>query len=91
MVVVLAEIHDFFGDGEDAGLAGDEQEAVMGLAAEPARPVQAAIVERTIETVARQDSVTRRVKPSIAGSWVSAAAPEKKAFRLTVCRRAGYR
>jgi hypothetical protein len=40
--------------GEDAGFAGDEQEAVMGVAAEPARPVETAIVERTIETVAGQ-------------------------------------
>jgi hypothetical protein len=47
-------IHDLFGEGEDAGLAGDEQEAVMGIAAEPARPVEAAIVQGTIETVARQ-------------------------------------
>jgi len=45
---------DLFGEGEDAGLAGDEQETVMGLAAKPARPVKAPIVEGTIETVARQ-------------------------------------
>jgi hypothetical protein len=48
------DVHDFFGEGEDAGFAGDEQEAVMGIAAEPARPMEAAIVQGTIETVARQ-------------------------------------
>jgi hypothetical protein len=44
----------FFGYGKDAGFAGDEQEAVVGLAAEPAGPLEAAIVERTIEAVAGQ-------------------------------------
>jgi hypothetical protein len=46
-------MHDFFGYGEDAGLAGDEQEAVRGFAAEPTRPVEAAIVQGTVEAVAR--------------------------------------
>ena len=41
----------------------------MRFAAEPTRPAEAAIVQGTIETVACQDSETRRVKPSIAGSW----------------------
>jgi hypothetical protein len=54
MVVMLAAVHDFFGYGEDAGFAGDEEEAVMRLAAEPTRPVKAAIVQGTIETVARE-------------------------------------
>jgi hypothetical protein len=53
VVIFLAEVHDFFGEGEDTGFAGDEQETVMGIAAEPARPLKAAIVQRTIETVAR--------------------------------------
>ena len=48
------QVHDFFGYGEDAGLAGDEQEAVMGFAAEPARPVQTTVVKGTVEAVARQ-------------------------------------
>jgi hypothetical protein len=48
------DMSDFFGDGEDAGFAGDEEEAVMGLAAEPTGPAEAAIVEGAIETVARQ-------------------------------------
>jgi hypothetical protein len=48
------EVHDFFGQGEDAGLAGDEEEAMVGLATEPARPVKAAIIEGTIESVACQ-------------------------------------
>jgi len=47
-----AKRHNFFGDGEDAGLAGDGQEAVMGFAAEPAGPVEAAEIERTVESVA---------------------------------------
>jgi hypothetical protein len=47
-------VHDLLGYGEDPRLAGDEQEAVMGLAAEPTRPVKAAIVEGTIKTVTRQ-------------------------------------
>jgi hypothetical protein len=47
-------VRDLFGYGEDAGFAGDEQEAVMGLAAEPARPTEAAIVHGTIKTVAGQ-------------------------------------
>ena len=36
------------------GLLGTDEEAVMGVAAEPARPAKAAIVERTIETVTRE-------------------------------------
>jgi hypothetical protein len=51
--VAIADVHDFFGYGEDSRFAGDEQQAVRGFAAEPARPVQAAIVQRTIEAVAR--------------------------------------
>jgi hypothetical protein len=54
MISHSAQAHDFFGYGEDAGFAGDEEEAVMGVAAEPAGPVKTAIVEGTIETVARQ-------------------------------------
>jgi len=51
MIILLAQVHDLFGYGEDAGLAGDEQETVVGLAAEPTRPVKATVVERTVETV----------------------------------------
>jgi hypothetical protein len=50
----IAKVHDFFGQGEDSWLAGDDKEAVMGLAAEPTGPLQAAVVEGTIETVACQ-------------------------------------
>jgi hypothetical protein len=46
--------NDFFGYGEDSGLAGDLEEAVEGLAAEPAGPVEAAVVEGAVETVAHQ-------------------------------------
>jgi len=46
--------HDFFGQGEDAGLAGDVEEAVLGIAVEPTRPLQTAKVDGTIKTVARQ-------------------------------------
>jgi hypothetical protein len=49
-----SHVQDFLGYGEDAGFAGDAEEAVMGVAAEPAGPVEAAIVEGTIETVAGQ-------------------------------------
>jgi hypothetical protein len=45
---------DFFGYGEDAGLAGDEEEAMNGLAAEPTRPVEATVVEGAVKTVASQ-------------------------------------
>jgi hypothetical protein len=48
------EVYDFFGDGEYSRFAGDQEEAVGGLAAEPAGPLKAAIVQGTIETVARQ-------------------------------------
>src|SRR5579864_268087 len=46
-------MHYFFGQGEDSWLAGDEQEAVMGFAAEPARPAEATIVQGAIEAMAR--------------------------------------
>jgi hypothetical protein len=36
MSVAGAEIHDLLSDGEDAGLAGDDEEAVRGIATEPA-------------------------------------------------------
>jgi hypothetical protein len=48
------QVHDFFGDREDAGFARHEEETVMGLAAEPARPAQAAIIQRTIKAMAGQ-------------------------------------
>lgn len=51
MSVVVAQIHDLFGQGEDAGLAGDDQEAVGRIATEPARPLQAAGVNGAIEAV----------------------------------------
>jgi hypothetical protein len=54
MIIFRTEVHDFFGYGEDAGLAGDGEEAVMRVATEPARPAKAAIVKRTIETVTRE-------------------------------------
>jgi hypothetical protein len=47
-----AEFGDLFGQGEDAGLAGDYEEAVWGIAAEPARPLQAARVDGVVEAVA---------------------------------------
>ncbi|MGB8761183.1 MAG: hypothetical protein WCD01_09845 [Candidatus Sulfotelmatobacter sp.] len=49
-----AQVHDFFGQGEDAGLAGDDEEAMGGIAAEPARPLQAARVHGAVETVPGQ-------------------------------------
>ena len=49
-----AQVHDLFGHGEDAGLAGDYQEAVGGIAAEPARPLEAAGVDGAIEAVPGQ-------------------------------------
>jgi hypothetical protein len=49
-----AEVHDFFGQGEDAGLAGDYQEAMSGVAAEPARPLETAGIDGTIKAVAGQ-------------------------------------
>jgi hypothetical protein len=48
------EVHDLFRHGEDARLAGNEEEAVRRLAAEPTRPVKAAIVQGTIESVTSQ-------------------------------------
>jgi hypothetical protein len=49
--IVTAQVHDFFGQGEDAGLAGDYQETVRGIATEPARPLQAAGVNGAIEAM----------------------------------------
>jgi len=51
--VDTVQVHDFFGYGKDAGLAGNEQEAVSGLAAKPTRPMKPAIVQGAIETVTR--------------------------------------
>jgi hypothetical protein len=48
----IAQVHYFFGQGEDAWFAGDYQEAVRGVAAGPARPLEAARVYRAIEAVA---------------------------------------
>jgi hypothetical protein len=49
-----AERRYFFGDGEDSGLAGDYQEAMRGVAEEPARPLQAAGIDGAIEAVPDQ-------------------------------------
>jgi hypothetical protein len=49
-----AKVHNFFRQGEYTGLAGDDQEAVMGLATDPTRPLQATIIHRTVETVSCQ-------------------------------------
>jgi len=49
-----SQVHDFFSEGEDAGLAGDYEEAVDRVAAEPARPLQAAGIDGAIEAVAGQ-------------------------------------
>jgi hypothetical protein len=46
------QIHNLFGQGEDAGFAGDYQEAVGCVAAGPARPLQAAGVDGAVEAVA---------------------------------------
>jgi hypothetical protein len=49
-----AEVRNLLGEGEDAGFAGDDEEAVRGIATEPARPLQAARVDGTIKAVANQ-------------------------------------
>jgi hypothetical protein len=46
-----AEVHDFFGQGEDARFAGNYQEAVGGIAAEPTRPLQSTRIHGAIEAV----------------------------------------
>jgi hypothetical protein len=46
-----AEVHDLFGYCEDAGFAGDHEEAVWGIATEPARPLKAAGVNGAIQAV----------------------------------------
>jgi hypothetical protein len=46
-----AKRRNFFGDGEDAGLAGNDEEAMRGIAAGPTRPLQAARVDGAIKTV----------------------------------------
>jgi hypothetical protein len=48
---VGSEIHYLFGQGEDARFAGDYQEAMGGIATEPARPLQAARIDGTIQAV----------------------------------------
>jgi hypothetical protein len=52
--VTIAEIKDLFGEGEDARFAGDGEEAVGGIATEPARPLEAARIDGTIEAVTGQ-------------------------------------
>jgi len=49
--VARAQVHDVFGQGEDAGLAGDYEEAMSGIATEPARPLQAAWIYGAVEAV----------------------------------------
>jgi hypothetical protein len=50
----VAEIQDLFGYREDAGLTGDDEETVRGIATEPTGPLQAAGVDGTIEAVPGQ-------------------------------------
>jgi len=45
------KISDLFGDSEDAGFAGHDQEAVRRIATEPSRPLEAARVDGSIEAV----------------------------------------
>jgi hypothetical protein len=51
---VRRHVDYLFSQGEDAGLAGNLEEAMGGVAAEPTRPLEAAIVDRTIEAVPGQ-------------------------------------
>jgi hypothetical protein len=48
------QVHNFFGQGEDAGFAGDDQETAGGVATGPARPLQAARIDGAVEAVAGQ-------------------------------------
>ena len=62
----------------------------MGIAAEPARPVEATIVHGTIETVARQRFRNESCQTfHFAGSWGSHCVAEKKG--VSPVSRAGYR
>jgi hypothetical protein len=54
MIRGCAEVQQLFRQGEHTGLARDLEQTVRRLATEPAGPAKAAIVERTIEAVARQ-------------------------------------
>ena len=54
MICGWGQIHYFLCQGEDAGFAGDDEEAVSGVAAEPAGPLQAAGVDGAIKAVAGQ-------------------------------------
>jgi hypothetical protein len=49
-----AHVHYFFGECEDAGLAGDDEEAVGRIASGPAGPLQAAGVDGAVEAVPGQ-------------------------------------
>jgi hypothetical protein len=42
---------NFFAQGVDSGGTRDQQQAETGLAAEPARPLKAAVVHRDLETM----------------------------------------
>ena len=48
------QVHDLFRNCEDTGFAGDDEEAVRGIAPEPARPLQAARIDRPIKAVPGQ-------------------------------------
>ena len=49
--MICAQFGYLFGQGEDAGLAGDYQEAVGGITAEPARPLESAGVDGAVQAV----------------------------------------
>jgi hypothetical protein len=48
------QVHNFFGEGEDAWFAGNDQKAVGGVATGPAGPLQAAGIDGAVEAVAGQ-------------------------------------
>jgi hypothetical protein len=49
-----AEFGYFFSNGEDAGFAGDDEQAMGRIAKEPARPLQTARVDGAIKAMPDQ-------------------------------------
>jgi hypothetical protein len=57
-----------FSQGEEAGLSGHQQHAEAGFAAEPFRPLNAAVVRGEIESVTRQGTVDQACQTFHRGS-----------------------
>ena len=72
-------MHDLFRYGKNTRLAGNEEQAVMGIAAEPSRPVQATIVQADDRSHVVPEILRRGgLRLSIVGSWICGLLDSKR-------------